>query len=79
MFDAQIQHIRAPRFPQLRFEWHPIKRKVYVIHITGEQEHGVVVADAVEDKGQAHMSVLIWLRGYQLGSAISLGQATPAA
>ena len=76
MFGSQIKHIKAPRFPQFRFEWHPVSKKVYVVHITGEQEHAAVVAEAIDTHAGAQMAILIWLRGYRVGSIPVIG-ATP--
>ena len=58
-------HIRAPNFPQFRFEWHPAKSKVYLIRDGVVPEVGEVFAHDVTSFGAAQNAVLIWLRGYR--------------
>lgn len=65
--DREIYHIRAPRFPEYRFEWHPRKRNVYVVRAGVVPEVGEIVAFNVETRGDAHNAVLIWLRGVAEG------------
>lgn len=61
----KILHIKSPAWPGLRFEFHPGKRKVYVIRIGAKPEIGEVFAHDIETEGAAHNAVLIWLRGYR--------------
>lgn len=67
--DTQIFHIKAPRFPQFRFEWHPSRRMVYLIRIGQQPEFGDPIAENADDQGRAQMAVLIWLRGYRAAKA----------
>jgi hypothetical protein len=72
-----IEHIKAPTFPQFRFEWHPQKRKVYLVRL-GRMVDGVlvahtgplvgeVVAEHAETHGQAFGCVQTFLRGFREG------------
>lgn len=60
-----IRIIKAPNFPQFRFEWHPKARRVYLVRIGQKPEIGEVFAFEIENEGQATNAVLIWLRGYR--------------
>src|SRR5574341_318943 len=62
---ARILHIKTPNFPQFRFEYHPIKRRCYLIRVGAAPEIGEVIAFNIENEGAAHNAVLIWLRGYR--------------
>lgn len=72
----QIKYLAAPKFPQFRFEYHPVSRKVFFTRITGGQEFGHVVADDVGNEWQAQTAVLIWLRGYREGCTPTLNKLT---
>ena len=61
----RIYHIKAPNAPQFRFEYHPQKKKIYLIRVGVKPEIGEVFAHDVESEGAAHNAVLIWLRGYR--------------
>jgi hypothetical protein len=61
----KIRVIKALNFPELRFEWHPGKMKVYVVRVGQTPEIGEVFAHDVTDLGAAHTAVQIWLRGYR--------------
>ena len=67
--DVQIFHIKAPMFPQFRFEWHPGKKSVYLIRVGAQPEIGENIAENADDQGRAQMAVLIWLRGYRAAKA----------
>lgn len=60
-----VRIIKSPSFPQLRFEWHPGKQKVYVVRIGQRPEIGEVFAHEINNEGSAQSAVLIWLRGYR--------------
>ena len=60
-----IYHIKAPTFPQFRFEWHIGMKRVYVIRIGAMPEIGEAMAFEVKTHGDAQNAVLIWLRGYR--------------
>lgn len=62
---STVKVIRAPLHPQFRFEYHRLKKKVYVVRVGGKPEIGEVFAHEIENDGQAHNAVLVWLRGYR--------------
>lgn len=66
-----ILHIKQPRLPEYRFEWHMVKRNVYVIDVAMGERTGRVAGNAiafgVENEGAAYNAVLIWVRGYFAG------------
>lgn len=64
----KIWHIKAPRTPQYRFEWHPQKRIVYLVRIGSVPEVAEAMAFNIETHGDAHNAVLIWLRGFHEGA-----------
>ena len=59
-----VFHIQQPSAPELRFEWHPGVKRVYVIRVGFNPEVGEPIRDDVTDQGTALMTVLCWLRGY---------------
>jgi len=59
-----ILHIKQPRHPEFRFEWHPNSKKVYVIRIGVSPEVGEILAFDIDTHGGAINAVLIWTRGY---------------
>lgn len=72
-----IFHIKAPTFPQFRFEWHSQKRKVYLVRL-GRMVDGVlvakdgplvgeVIAEHAETHGDGFNFVQTFLRGYREG------------
>lgn len=63
--EMKITHMRQPSVPQFRFEYHPFKKKVYLIRVGAKPEIGEVFAHDVETEAAAHNAVLIWLRGYR--------------
>ena len=60
-----IYHIKAPTFPQFRFEWHIGARRVYLIRDGAVPVIGEPIAFEVKDHGAAQNAVLIFLRGYR--------------
>lgn len=62
-----ILHIRSGSTPQFRFEWHPRKRRVYLVRVGQDPEIGEVVAFDIETHGDAINAVNIYLRGYNEG------------
>lgn len=60
-----ITKIQALAFPEFRFEWHPGKRKCYLVRLGVTPEIGEVFAHDIENEGQAWNAVQIWLRGYR--------------
>ena len=67
-------HLKQPRFPHLRFEYHQNSKKVYVVRVGVTPEVGVGIADDITTEGGAQMAVLIWLRGYASAkSELNLG------
>lgn len=65
-------HIKQPHYINLRFEWHPTSKVVYVIRLDAAKD-GKVFAEPfaweVKDSGSAQNAVLIWLRGYKHGKS----------
>jgi hypothetical protein len=53
---GQVFWIRQPEYPELRFEWHPVTKKVYM---------GELICAGVDNRGFAENIVLVWLRGYR--------------
>jgi len=60
-----IRVIKSPNWPDFRFEYHPKTKRVYLVRIGHKPEIGEVFAFDIENEGQAHNAVLIWLRGYR--------------
>jgi hypothetical protein len=60
-----VCHFKSPYAPNFRFEYHPLKKKVYMVRIGATPEIGEVFAHDIENEGAAHNAVLIWLRGYR--------------
>ena len=63
-----VMRIRDPRFPHFLFEWHPVKKSLYVIREDGPEilKKGEMVAQGiVENEGLAQMFLRAWLRGYR--------------
>lgn len=65
---GKIFKVRNPNVPDCRFEWHPGKRIVYRVTLDGERETGEPIAMDIENEGAAINAVLIWSRGYAVGS-----------
>lgn len=63
----RVHHIRCPRLPQYRFEWHEQARRLYLVRLGVEPEVGEIVAFDVDTHGAAINAVLIWCRGYDEG------------
>jgi hypothetical protein len=61
--------VRAPGFPQYRFEWHPQKRIVYLIMVGSKPLIGQAIAHHVETHGQAINTVNTFLRGWRVRDA----------
>jgi hypothetical protein len=64
---VDVYCIAAPHYPEFRFEWHTRSRNVYFIRLGEEPWIGELLANQVEDHGQAWTVVHIWLRGYREG------------
>lgn len=79
MHDARIYHIKAPTFPQFRFEWHPNTKRVYLVRLSVAPAIGDPIAMEIESHGAAQNAVLIWLRGYREAKAERLTEKTTAA
>jgi hypothetical protein len=64
-----ILRIRAPMATGLRFEWHPQKRKVYMIRpaLPGQPEVGEIIAEHANTHGEAWNFVQTFMRGYREG------------
>lgn len=60
-------HIKQPNFPQFRFEWHPQKRKVYLVRLGRTPLIGEILAENAETHGDAYNFVQTWLRGFREG------------
>lgn len=56
-------HIKDPRYPDLRFEWHPGVEKLYVVPLNREPLMGHMVASQVDTHGKATTAMWIFLRG----------------
>lgn len=69
----RILHFKPPQFPEVRFEWHPGIKQVYVIHTTTEPQVAEPMAYEIENHGAAQNAVLIWLRGYKEGRTPVVG------
>ncbi len=65
----KILQIRQPSMPELRFEWHSIAKRVYVIQVEQKPLMGNPIAFEITCSGDAHNAVLVWLRGYHAGKA----------
>lgn len=68
----RITHLKAPNFPQFRFEYHPNVKKIYLIRVGTNPEIGEMFAHEIETEGAAWNSVLIFLRGYRTAKAEEL-------
>lgn len=77
--DDGILHFKPPKSPEVRFEWHPRVKRVYMIREQGAEEtegavvHAEPIAYGVEDHGAAQNAVLIWMRGYNEGRCPHVG------
>lgn len=69
--DAGIFKIKQPNYPEFAFEYHPQKKKVYLLidDHTNKITHAQIIAEHVENTGQAVGFVQTWLRGYHFGKA----------
>lgn len=65
----KITIIKAPLAAQFRFEWHPVKKKVYLVRVGVVPEIGEAFAHEIENEGAAWNAVLIWMRGYRTAKA----------
>lgn len=67
----QVYQMRQGSLPQFLFEWHPVKKIVYVIDIEMGERTGRVTGNAIAhnalDHGAAWNAVLVWCRGYHAG------------
>ncbi len=61
--------IKQPAFPQWRFEWHPQKRKVYLVRLGRKPLIGEVIAEHAETHADAYNFVQTFLRGVREGMA----------
>lgn len=66
---TRIEHFRQPQLPQLRWEWHPQKKTVYVIYAGATPEIGQPIAMDIDNHGAAWNAVLIFVRGYKTAKA----------
>lgn len=66
--DAKVFVIRNVGVPGYQFEWHPYKKKVYVIRLGQVPLHGEAFAHEITDQGAAINAVLIWARGFKEAS-----------
>ncbi len=68
-----VKHVSVPQFPNLRFEYHPDSKKVFVVTSKARTlgdlspDQGGSIADNVSDDGQAQSAVQTYLRGYRAG------------
>lgn len=80
----RILVIKQPAFPQFRFEWHPQKRKVYLVRM-GRMVDGVLIAQTgpltgeilaehAETHAHAFNFVQTWLRGFREGQTPDLAK-----
>ena len=68
-----IKHIKAPMFPEFRFEYHPLTGKVYLIDTgrkpvlkDGQEHHEAeIIAEHCDCSGRAHGFVQTFLRGFR--------------
>jgi hypothetical protein len=77
----KIEHIRDPKHPQFRFEWHPNTEKVYIVQNPGKFEDGewvpdygfagscpaFILAEHCEHHARFFGFVQTYLRGYKQG------------
>lgn len=68
-----IFHIKAPKWPAYRFEWHPKERKLYLIRLAVEPPMGEAIGVNIETHGDAYNAVQIFLRGVREGQAARAG------
>lgn len=64
----QVFVLAMPKVPHLRFEWHPVTQRVYMIRLDvsqGERLVGEPIAYNVGDHGAAWNFALVWARGYR--------------
>lgn len=66
MTDTRVLHLKTPKFPQFRFEYHEAAKKVYIIRATAPTM-GDPIAENINTEGGAWNAVNIWLRGYKEG------------
>lgn len=76
----RIYHIAAPSWPELRFEYHPETKALYVVWIKsdGKLTENIVEGSALVCKGartgkESEMLVQVWLRGYAAGKTKIIG------
>lgn len=50
--------------PELRFEWHPVAGKLYMIRVDRLPLRGELIAAEIKGEGAAHMARLLFLRGW---------------
>lgn len=66
--DLRVLCLRQARFPHLRFEYHPVAQKVFIIRLDvkkGDKPFAEIIGWQVKDSGTAWNIMLVWLRGYQ--------------
>ena len=74
--EPPVMAIKNPRFPQYRFEWHRVTKKVYLIRLLTAPNHGDPIAENVPNHGAAINAVNTWCRGYKERDAL-IGEKTP--
>lgn len=66
----EIMHLSMRGAPEFRFEWHPQKRKVYLVRVQADgPEIGEILAEHAETHAHALNFVQTFLRGYREGQA----------
>lgn len=64
--NGQIYRFESAAFPQFRFEYHPLTRKVYLVRVGVTPEIGELLAADVADAGLGARFAQTWLAGYRL-------------
>lgn len=60
-------HVSVPAYPDLRFEWHPKKRIVYLVRLGRTPLVGEAICHNIETHGDAWNAVLHFTRGLAEG------------
>lgn len=73
---ARIRHITSPTHPEIRFEWHPATRKLYVIRVGAIPEQGELIATTgVVSTAEALCD--LYLKGYAEGKTATVSKRPP--
>ncbi len=70
---GEILHFKQGRIPELRFEWHPVSKIVYVVQKNTTLIQADPIAWGIATHGDAWNTVLVFCRGY---IAHKIGYAT---